>query len=456
TMFAIAVLLCSLVFFPDNGGARLSVITETESQIIFKNELNKIAHDFQAKLRGEITRLQSDMYSEFLRFVEEVDVLHDTLSEALRVKLSDQVSDVLEKFTKVMTYSTLRVQDLSDQLQSVMVSLGSWTDDFESAVLFNHDDYVRATMHHREPSSNQRRRRHALDWLPEDSQQKHFKTTNKTELFTQLQQDELEAFFEYSDDLESNVEYEKSPFVLREYSPVLGSQVAQHLPHHTSNEASRILPMDCLDLLTAGYQHDGVYKIYPAGMSVGVDVWCDQGSVGGGWTVVVGRRAGHHPLINFTRPHLHYTHGFGDPTSHHWIGLEALHALTRDSHTTLRLHLLDHHLHHANATYTMFRVGGPGDLYRLQVGGFDPTSTAGDALTPHSGAIFSSPEPFSGGGCSRELSVGWWFLEYPECYVSLPTGQYHPPGEYLGEGGGVEWRTWAGTSYSLHTLLLMI
>ncbi|XP_042228944.1 fibrinogen C domain-containing protein 1-like [Homarus americanus] len=188
--------------------------------------------------------------------------------------------------------------------------------------------------------------------------------------------------------------------------------------------------MDCLDLLTDGHTQDGVYKIYPAG--VGVEVWCEQSSAGGGWTVVGGRRVAHQ--VNFTRPAFHYTRGFGDPAANHWIGVEVMHALTRHAPNTLRVHLVDHLQQSANATYSNFSVGGPEDQYRLQVEGYDPSSTAGDALTPHSGAPFSSPLHLSGNNCSNELGVGWWFMDAPDCYLALPTGHYHTPGHYQGTG----------------------
>ncbi|XP_069167000.1 ficolin-2-like [Procambarus clarkii] len=142
--------------------------------------------------------------------------------------------------------------------------------------------------------------------------------------------------------------------------------------------------------------------------------------------------------------------------THICTGLAALHALTHHANTTLRAHLLDHRLHHAHAAYTVFSVGGPEDQYRLHVDGYDPSSTAGDALSPHSRAIFTSPEPSSGDRCSDDLDAGWWFIEAPDCHLTLPTGRYqHHPDEYQ-RTGGVEWRPWRGSGYSLHTLLLMI
>ena len=56
-------------------------------------------------------------------------------------------------------------------------------------------------------------------------------------------------------------------------------------------DANLLCPLgaSCLDLLTAGYDVDGLYAIDPDGVRTGRDtfeVWCDQQTDGGGWTLV--------------------------------------------------------------------------------------------------------------------------------------------------------------------------
>jgi len=48
-------------------------------------------------------------------------------------------------------------------------------------------------------------------------------------------------------------------------------------------------PKTCLDLLCLGYNGtSGVYKIYPTGQDhYSFDVFCDQKTDGGGWTVSI-------------------------------------------------------------------------------------------------------------------------------------------------------------------------
>ncbi|XP_050719534.1 fibrinogen C domain-containing protein 1-A-like [Eriocheir sinensis] len=187
---------------------------------------------------------------------------------------------------------------------------------------------------------------------------------------------------------------------------------------------------------------------------LGVRAWCDMSSVGGGWTVVAGRRA-HQPEVNFSRPLLHYQFGFGDPENQHWLGLDHMHALTRATNSTLRV-VLHHYALPAplHATYQAFSVGSREDGHRLTVEGYDPSSTAADALSPHSGAPFTCPDPrYSGNSCVEEVEAGWWFLEAPLCYLALPTGLAAPPEPGRGVRGTL---AWLGLQYSPETFLLMI
>lgn len=46
------------------------------------------------------------------------------------------------------------------------------------------------------------------------------------------------------------------------------------------------LPKTCLDLLCLGYKKSGVYNVYPDGRALyNIEVYCDQKTDGGGWTV---------------------------------------------------------------------------------------------------------------------------------------------------------------------------
>ena len=79
---------------------------------------------------------------------------------------------------------------------------------------------------------------------------------------------------------------------------------------------------------------------------------------GGEWLVFQRREDG---KKDFYRNYTDYTHGFGDLYAEHWLGLEALHHLTRDYSFTLRVDLEDWSGGRADATYSDFSISDVAD-----------------------------------------------------------------------------------------------
>ena len=98
-------------------------------------------------------------------------------------------------------------------------------------------------------------------------------------------------------------------------------------------------PQNCLDALNRGYNVSGVYRILPD-TGKPFDVYCDQVTGGGGWTVCQRRQDG---SINFQHNRVEYIWGFGDLAGEHWLGLEKIHRLTKwvDFEPELRVDLMD-------------------------------------------------------------------------------------------------------------------
>ncbi|XP_018018154.1 microfibril-associated glycoprotein 4 [Hyalella azteca] len=145
-----------------------------------------------------------------------------------------------------------------------------------------------------------------------------------------------------------------------------------------------LTPTDCSE---RPEKASGVYIIYPSGVDTiyptAVQVYCDQTTDGGGWTVFL-RRQKQEPQLNFSRT----------------LGMLG--------------------------TQGMLGVEG-GKNYTLRVGGFDNvSSSAYDALTYHDGMQFSTIDRDRdlkhGGSCSRGLGGGGWW--YNDCYKANPTGVY--------------------------------
>ena len=67
------------------------------------------------------------------------------------------------------------------------------------------------------------------------------------------------------------------------------------------------------------------------------DVFCDQTTAGGGWTVFQKRLDG---SVNFYRGRTDYKNGFGNLNGEFWLGLDKIHRLTK-SKNKLRVDLED-------------------------------------------------------------------------------------------------------------------
>ena len=95
-----------------------------------------------------------------------------------------------------------------------------------------------------------------------------------------------------------------------------------------------------------------MYKIDPDG-SGEFEVYCDQKTAGGGWTVFQKRLDG---SVDFFRYWDDYKRGFGNRSGEFWLGLGKLHRLTSSSSNKLRVDLEDFLGKTAFAEYNSFAV----------------------------------------------------------------------------------------------------
>ena len=109
----------------------------------------------------------------------------------------------------------------------------------------------------------------------------------------------------------------------------------------------------------------GLYKIDPDGLGE-FEVFCDQKTAGGGWTVFQRRQDG---SVDFFRGWNDYKRGFGNLNGEFWLGLDKIHRLTASRNKKLRVDL------EATATillaeYSSFAVANEKAKYQLTVGGY--------------------------------------------------------------------------------------
>ena len=184
---------------------------------------------------------------------------------------------------------------------------------------------------------------------------------------------------------------------------------------------------NCCQLMFVQVRMSGVYKI------AGRLSYCDMETDGGGWIVILRRVGGKR---SFNKNWRKYVKGFGVLDRDFWLGLDAMHQLTTEARTELRVDL-----RHQNGTwfyahYSTFHVAGARDYYRLTVEGYDNRSSTTDAFKEHNGRPFSTLDnphgPFAR-ICADRIQAGWW---YKYCGLTVLTEPYYDDEVPL----GVRWR----------------
>ena len=167
-------------------------------------------------------------------------------------------------------------------------------------------------------------------------------------------------------------------------------------------------------------------------------VFCDQDSDWGGWTVFQRREDG---FLDFYRGWLDYKQGFGSLLGEFWLGNENIHHLTADCCHELRIELTDFNGNQRYAKYSNFKVGPKSGDYVVTVKGH--RGDAGDSLSGHNGTSFSDYGKST--SCSLNCKGGWW---YTKCHSANLNGLYLR-GNHTSYADGTEWKTWTGYNYSL-------
>ena len=123
---------------------------------------------------------------------------------------------------------------------------------------------------------------------------------------------------------------------------------------------------NCAEVYKSGKKISGVYKINPDGLGE-FEVFCDQKTAGGGWTVFQKRRDG---SVDFFRAWDDYKRGFGNLNGEFWLGLDKIHRLTVSGGYKLRVDLEDHQGKTAFAEYSSFAVTSERAKYQLSLGSY--------------------------------------------------------------------------------------
>ena len=97
------------------------------------------------------------------------------------------------------------------------------------------------------------------------------------------------------------------------------------------------------------------------------EVFCDQKTSGGGWTVFQKRLDGSVSFYNYWDD---YKNGFGNLNGEFWLGLDKIYRLTEKKRNRLRVDLEETTGNTAYAEYDMFAVTNEATKYKLSLGTF--------------------------------------------------------------------------------------
>ena len=179
---------------------------------------------------------------------------------------------------------------------------------------------------------------------------------------------------------------------------------------------------DCKEHHVQGQRTSGLYLVnYNLSGRDTAQVFCDQTTDGGGWTVVQRRMDGSE---NFFRNWTEYKIGFGQLHKEHWLGNQGMYLLNRHA-SELRIDMqVKGESTQRWAKYSQFDINGEYTAYTLHVSGFTGSSGVYDRLAVHNKMKFSTYDVDNDSHvvhCSKMYKGGWW---YEGCHDSNLNGMY--------------------------------
>eukprot|EP00112_Aurelia_sp_Birch-Aquarium-sp1_P018058 Seg4254.1 transcript_id=Seg4254.1/GoldUCD/mRNA.D3Y31 product=Ficolin-1 protein_id=Seg4254.1/GoldUCD/D3Y31 len=163
----------------------------------------------------------------------------------------------------------------------------------------------------------------------------------------------------------------------------------------------------CKDLKEQGFTINGVYDLQRDDGTT-FKAFCDMTTNNGGWTVLQRRI---NASVSFDRDWAEYVMGFGNPSGNHWLGLEAMHQLTKTGNVILRFDLKRSDGSVGFAEYEKFTIATASEKYKINYRWYK--GNIGDALN-----IYSLGRPFStkdkdnddsnAKNCATLYKGAWW------------------------------------------------
>ena len=181
---------------------------------------------------------------------------------------------------------------------------------------------------------------------------------------------------------------------------------------------SFIVFTDCQDAYAKGVKESGPVQL-SWGNGSSFPTYCDMETKGGGWTVIQ-RRINN--TINFNRQWKEYVRGFGNVEGSFWLGLKAMHHLTRSGKIILRFDLKNKNGQYGYAEYHTAKVESEAQKFQIKLGKF--FGSIDDAMMHSNEMPFSSSDQDndeSQKNCADFYKGGWW---HKNCFEANLNNKY--------------------------------
>ncbi|XP_076811607.1 microfibril-associated glycoprotein 4-like [Clavelina lepadiformis] len=231
-------------------------------------------------------------------------------------------------------------------------------------------------------------------------------------------------------------------------------QLARLNNHHYSSYLHTTLQKECTSIYASGSTSSGIYPIWLKERFQFTYVYCDMDLVSTqkGWTTIQRRMNGE---FNFERGWDDYVKGFGNPSSEHWLGLENIYRLSRQTaystNTLGPIHILtpevgfdlqDWEEMKAFVQYANLLLGPKATNYWLDLGGLNKAFRRIFSSGPISGYSFSTPDRDNDNNdhshCASKNRSGGWFNGCVEPNLNGP----YPKHAQLMSSENIYWGGW--------------
>ena len=193
---------------------------------------------------------------------------------------------------------------------------------------------------------------------------------------------------------------------------------------------------DCRKFYQYGIKTNGIYKVHQIILKI-IQVYCDQKTDGGGWTVIQSRVD---ESVNFFRDWVNYKNGLGQLQNEFWLGKENIFTMSLQGlyprGNELRIDMKNSVGVYKYAKYRRFQLANENLQYLVRIGKY--SGTANDGFKPHSQLKFSTfdSDDRHSDSCASIYKSGWSF---DGCFYTNLNGVFRYGGNFLSRDSGIHW-----------------